>query len=253
MLAAAALLLAIPTARADFAVNVVAGGNTFTVVDNSADDDNPTTGQIGLTNSGAGLGSLNAFLTNFAPTLNFANLGAQSNRTTGSGGIANVTVNGQVNGTGSLEVVVTDTDFSFPVTGPGDSASLSSSGSQTYTNAADGSNGSFQSFFNQNNSQFGRVTPTGILSFTPNPGENPSSPTGVLGGGSNPVVLGVISTPFSLTNSTVLNLVGTANTNVGFTGSTAVGAVAVPEPGSVALLLLGGSALALRARRRRNA
>jgi hypothetical protein len=260
MVAAAVTLLAIPAARADFEISVIYGASTFSVVDDSLNDDNsPNIGNIGLSvpaGSGA-LAALNQFLAGQNAGIRFSNLAATSNSTTGSS-VANLTVNGSIyrinTGSDTVQIVVSDTDYNFPTGGPSTQTTVDSSASQTYTAPGAGSTSTFQSFFNQDNSQFGRVTPTGILSFTPNSSASgTTSPTGVVvpGSGSIPLVLANTTVPYSLTNETVLTLAGTTSTNVGFSGATTVTSRAVPEPGSVALLLLGGSAIALRARRRR--
>lgn len=263
MAAAVVMLLATSSARADFQINVYVGGTlVFNAIDQVAEDDNTApgnypaggAGNIAVTNalSGGALFDLNTALAGAGATIQFTNLSAISNSLTGAGGFATLEVQGTAVGSydGVITVEVSANGYNVP---SGD-ASLTSTANQIYTDAngnGTSTTSTFQSFFNQNNDLFGRVTAGGVLSFTPPPTLGTTAQVaGALTSGSNPLALGVISPGFSLTNVTEFTLTGTPNSTLKFQGTTLVNARAIPEPGSVALLLLGGSALALRARRR---
>jgi hypothetical protein len=240
-----ATLAAAPSARADFDIMISSGGTTiFQSIDNTLEDDNPTTDQIGL--SSAALSDLNAALSGAGLTLQFTSLAATTNRGSSSP-FANLTVNGEVQGIGTVEIAVSATDYNFPA---GTVTTINSSGAETFTGAGDDTNGLFTSYFNQSNTQDARETATGTLFFAPTPGTTVSSSMGTLISGTLPLVIPGATLPYSLTNVTTLNVTGDANTKLQFQGTTTVTA-AVPEPASMALMLFGGAALAARKIRRR--
>jgi hypothetical protein len=240
MMAGAALLLTIPSARADFEIDIFSGATLlFQSIDNVAEDDNGVPNQIGL--SAGALADLNQALSGAGLSLTFNNLSATTNQGSADP-FANLTVNGQVQGTGSITVDVSSSDYNTPA---GMMKVVDSSASETFTNAQ-GSTGRFTSYFNPNNNQSGRVTATGFLSFAAIPGLIVSSPPGVPTGPIPLIVSG--PNPFALENVTTLNLVGNATSKIGFSGTTTVSSL-VPEPTSIALLLLGGSFMAIRMRR----
>jgi len=234
--------IAAPSARADFHVDFFIGGALiYTVHDDPpvpGEDDNPATGVIGL--SSTGLGALNAALAGAGSALQFNSFGATANFATPTD-FANLTINGETQGTGTVTIDTSASDYTFPV---GPDKFMDSSGSNTYTNAVAGaSNGDFTSYFNPT-TQTGRETASGTLFFAS------SSQTTVNSQSGNAPTLFLPGAPdlFSLENVMNLTAVGDANTKIGFTGTTTV---RVPEPGSMALLILGGSALAARRIRRR--
>lgn len=241
MMMGAALLLAIPTARADFQITIFDSSSNmvFQSVDNNSEDDNPVANQIGL--SSASLADLNAALTSAGLTLQFSSLAATTNQGSGDP-FANLTVNGQVQGIGSLTIDVSATDFNIPT---GTMKAVDSSASATFTNAASGTTSDFTSYYNGDNSQGGRVTATGFLSFASAPGQIVSS-----GQGTATTLYVSGPNPYALQNVTNLNLLGSSTTTVSFGGTTTVSSRPVPEPTSIALMMIGGSFLAIRLRRR---
>lgn len=238
---AAMATLAAPSARADFEINIFSGSTLiFQAIDNVVEDDDSTVGEIGL--SGAALSDLNSALLGAGLLLRFNNLSATSNSGT-SLPFANLTVNGQVAGTGGITIDVSANDYTSPSVSP---VLVDSSSSMTFTSAA-GSTGDFTSYYNPNDMQNSRTSATGTLFFaTLSPGVD--SPKGILVG-PDPLIINSPTNPFALENVTNLNLNGDLRTKIGFSGTTLVRPV--PEPTSMALLLFGGSALAVRAVRRR--
>jgi hypothetical protein len=244
MMMGAALLLAIPTARADFEINIFSGSTLiFQSIDNVAEDDNPVATQIGL--SSAALADLNAALSGAGLTLQFSSLAATTNQGSADP-FSNLTVNGEVRGAGSVTIDVSSTDYNTPV---GDNKIVNSSASATFTNAGLGTTSGFTSYYNGDNSQLGRVTATGFLSFASAP-VTPISNTSS-GQGTAPPLFVSGPNPYALENVTTLNVLGDSSTKVSFTGTTTVLPRAVPEPTSIALVLLGSSFMAVRMRRRR--
>jgi len=242
MMVGAALLLTIPSARADFEIDIFSGATLiFQSIDNVAEDDNPVANQIGL--SAGALADLNSALAGAGLTLQFTNLSATSNAGSGDP-FAGLTVNGQVRGSGSITVDVSASDYNNPIS---PDKVVNSSASETFT-SAQGSTGVFTSYYNPNNNQAGRVTATGFLSFAATPGLLVSSPMGIPTG-PIPLFLNGTTNPFALENVTTLNLVGDLATQIGFSGTTGVVGRLVPEPTSIALLLFGGSFMAIRLRR----
>jgi len=224
-------------ARADFEINVYADpGLTVllsTVIDNGLGDSNPNVGQI--TVSGADLTNLNSDVS--ATGVSFSLLGATSNASTPTA-IGELTVGGTITGLGSVYVATSATDYTVPA---GPTYAVLSSFSGTFTNVGVGTTENFTSYFNDSNVQGATDTATGTLIFA-------NSGTGSYSG-SAPTLNVPGSPPYSLTNVAGLTIF---NGTLGFNGTTTVRAI--PEPGSVALLLLGGSALfANRIRRRRAA
>jgi len=225
-------------ARADFEINIYADpGLTVllsTVIDNGLNDTNPLTGRI--TVAGADLASVNSDIS--ATGVAFAGLNATSNASLPLlNGV--LTIGGTVTGTGSVYIATSATDYTVP---PGPSYQVLSSFSGTFTNVGVGTTENFTSYFNDSNAQQGTTSATGTLVFA-------SSGTGSYSGDAPPLLVSG-SPPYSLTNVTGLTIFST--TALGFNGTTVVRSV--PEPGSIALLLLGGSALfANRMRRRRAA
>jgi len=203
------------------------------------DSDGIINGQINVLTTG-----LNPLLTEY----NFVSLGGTSTLLTGTPGsndLASVSQTGEVQrllpgGSGtSITIVASDTGFLFPAGNP---KFLIEAASDTFRNTVGGDSRNFSSLFNS--------TMTTLLVFVPPTG---SGPFGSSGGNITP--LGNQTTPFDLSNTTVISLGGTAPSGIGsdqFAGASTV--VSVPEPASMALVLLGLPALVLGRRfRRRNA
>jgi hypothetical protein len=239
--AMAALVIAAP-AHAAFTLSVQDdGAAAIPIADNSPLDTNPTVGVIDVNTS-----ALNVLLTHFT----FVNLGAGSNSTIGTPGSddqATLGATGFVSrnagsASATLTIVTTDTGYLFP---DGNPKTMTTSASDTFRNSPPGTSRTFQSLFN------GTIL-SPLLSFTSPVGVGPFST-------SNPGVdtpLGTQPTPFDLSNTTVLTLgpnpSSTSISSDQFTGATTItGATAIPEPSTLALMLLGIPVLAVARRRLR--
>jgi len=233
---AIATLTVAQSARAEFDIVISSGGtDLFTIVDDTAFDTNtPVPHNISV--SGSDLDALNAALSAANTGITFTSLGATNNiGTVGPNGIATLDVTGRVEGTGSIQILVSATDFINPT---GDPKSLVSSASDTFGTTGTATR-NFTSYYNPSNSVNATEFGTSTLVFAPTPGTFSTS-------GTAPTisVSGTTGGAFGLTNVTMITLDGSSDQ---FTGKTSV---AVPEPTSMALLLVGGSALAFRSRRR---
>jgi len=251
----AALALGSPT-RADFHIDVYVNGIYIDTI-------TPSSG-LALPSSTPSVINVNTTLLNqeiagFAgtPYLTFNNLTATSNQPTATGmQNANIGVNGDVvqvgpNPTSVVQIVVSSTDFAAPqVLG-----TLSSSASDTFTNFGAGDGRTFQSYYDGSNT--GQPSPlppnfpvtpppagptTGLQAFVPlGPGTVFST------AGTRSVFIGSVVPPFALVNDTFLTIGTNPNGVVSddrFAGTTTLSAV-VPEPASMALVLLGFSAVGL--------
>jgi len=235
---ALATLTVAQSARAEFDIVITSGGNSVaTIFDEGPGDSN--TGTINnISVSGADLVSLNQALQTVAPGLTFTSLGATNNSDLVTpNGIATLDVTGRIEGTGTVEILVSANGFQFPT---GDPKFLVSSASDTFGTAGTATR-NFTSYFNQSNVLNDRQVGTDTLVFAPSPGNFSTSGTAPT------ITLTGTTEPYSLTNFTVITLSGSGTPSDQFTGKTTV---AVPEPTSMALLLVGGSALAFRSRRR---
>jgi len=237
------LLALVPAARADFDVqfftDAALTNKIYQINDQGLGDSDFNLGQISA-NTFSDLVLLNS---NVASTgIRFSSLAAATDAPL-AGDVARLLVGGAAQLTpgstvGDLYILVSADDYFAPA-GP---YRIGSSASHTFTDIASGTAPTFQSFFNDNNVLNGRLTPTGLLSFAPPNGDKSLADDA-------PFLLAPGSVPYSLSNVTHLHLTGDGLTAVDqFLGSTTVRAV--PEPGSLALLGLGGSALALLQRRR---
>jgi len=237
---AIATLTVAQSARAAFDIQIFAGpGNVLvdTIVDNTPGDSNIAT-LNNISVSGDDLTDLNAALQAVAPGLTFTSLGATNNSATVTPtGTATLDVTGRVEGTGSVQILVSATGFQNPTGSP---KFLVSSASDTFGTAGTATR-NFTSFYNQNNTLNAKQVGSATLVFAPSPGNFSTSGTAPT------LAIPNATTPFGLTNTTVITLSGTGTPSDQFTGKTTV---AVPEPTSMALLLVGGSALAFRSRRR---
>jgi len=246
---ALALTLALaPAARADFEILVTEGaGPTIPIVDGGPLDNNPGDPNVIDVNTAG----LNALLVDF----NFAALGAQSNRLTGtpfSNDSASLSIAGNASrstllGTATITVQAFDTDYLFP---NGNPKTMNTAAADVFRNTTAGDSRTFQSSFDPTNS-----TPPGpgitspLLAFVPPVGTGPF-------GTSNPGVstpLGNQATPFGISNTTVITLGPSASAQSAqsdvFGGATVV--TAVPEPASVCLFVAGLGLVAARRLRSR--
>jgi len=171
-----------------------------------------------------------------APQLQFTALGASSNNPGVSTG-ANLTQTGsafltQGSGPFSFTVDAFQSDFTTPV----GNGSLQSSASHTFTNTAAGDSQTFQSWFDQTNTN-SKTTPSPLLAFI-SPSLNGSGPPNTESGGTTAALtlLGTVTPGYSLVNETVVTLTASAGAVSSpidqFQGSTVVTAAVVPEPTS---------------------
>jgi len=235
---AIATLTVAHAARADFDIVITSGGQSVsTIIDEGPGDSN--TGTINnISVSGQDLVNLNQALQTIAPGLTFTSLGATNNSDQGTpNGIATLDVTGAVQGVGSVEILVSANNFTFPTGSP---LFLISSASDTFGTSGTASR-SFTSYFNQNNVLNERVVGSQVLMFAPSPGNFSTSGTAPT------LILNGTTVPYGLSNYTTITLSGSGTPSDQFTGKTTVN---VPEPTSMALMLVGGSALAFRSRRR---
>jgi hypothetical protein len=136
---------------------------------------------------------------------------------------------------GPVTITASAVDYSFPT---GGAALMTSTASDSFAGGFGGR--TFQSFFDAGNAEFATTTPSPLLSFASGTGSSSRNGTAA----DTPVG---ITGLYSLTNTTVVSLVSGENDL--FTGVTTIRAV--PEPGSMALVLVGGTALVARLRRRK--
>lgn len=209
------------------------GGPTIPVIDNGALDVDPTLGVINANTS-----ALNLLLVNY----NFSGLGS-SRLTSGlsqTGSVSFVST-----AVGSINVTATDIGYTSPTGNP---KTMTTSASDSFRNTSAGNVRTFQSFFDPTNTLGGTTIPSPLLAFVPPVGAGPFNT-------SNPGVntpLGTQPIPYSLTNTTIITLSGRGSDQ--FTGITTITApaTAVPEPGSLAMLLgLGVTGTGLLIRRRK--
>ena len=248
-LAAALALLALigagSDARAGFEIIVTEGGGpSIPIVDGGVFD------QDGLVNGviNADTNALNVLLVNFS----FNSLTGASNALLGSGTLAGLGQSGAVvrtdtGGSQTITVQAIEDNFLFPIDNP---KTMRTSASDTFVNTTAGDSRTFQSTFDATGAG-GGVVNSPLLAFIPPVGPGPFS-TSNLG---VDTLLGVQPIPFTLSNTTVITLGpnGDPNSPQGDRFAGATGVRAVPEPGSLALMVLGVPALALGRRFRRGA
>lgn len=239
-----------PSARADFDIQIFSDAALTNMLysiddDGPGDSSTPVAGVIGTSLTGD-LAALNAAVAGTG--LQFSNLSATSNA--GSpplNNIATLSVNGEVSrlagapAIAELYILVSANDYNFPA---GPTYLVSSSASHTFTGVGAGTSPSFISYFNDSNTLNATETATALLVFAPAPGNSSQALTA-------PNLLTVGSPAYGLTNVTRIRLVGGDGASDLFTGATTVRMV--PEPGSLALIALGGSALLFGHLRRRKA
>lgn len=215
----------------------------YTIDDDGAGDSNLNPNLIG-TSAAADLAALNAAVV--ATGIQFDSLDATSNA--GSPPLDDVAVMTVVGNalvgsgftSGELYILVSAIDFSFPA---GPTYGVTSSASHTFTSVEAGTSPSFVSYFNDSNTLNATETATGLLVFAPPVGTSSEGLTA-------PELVTAGSAPYGLSSVTRIRLVGATASDL-FTGTTTVRAI--PEPGSLALVALGGSGLLFGYLRRRKA
>ena len=236
---AIATLTVAQSARAAFDIEILSGSGTVLaqIFDEGPGDTN--TGTINnISVSGQDLVDLNQAVQAAGLNLTFTSLGATNNSNSVTPtGTATLDVTGRVEGTGMVQILVSANGFLNPTGTP---KFLVSSASDTFGTAGTATR-NFTSYYNQNNVLNATQLGTTTLVFAPTPGNFSTSGTAPT------LTIANATTPFGLTNVTMITLAGTGTPSDQFTGKTTV---AVPEPTSMALLLVGGSALAFRSRRR---
>jgi len=219
-----AILAASSNAQAAFSLSISEdGGPAIVITEGSPLNMSATPGVINVDTNG-----LNVLLVNFA----FGSLGGSSNA-----GIGGPTDNASIDQTGfavrtntlgvhTLTITALEDNFLFPTVNP---KFMTTAASDTLRNTQGILNRTFQSTFN------GSIN-SPLQAFLTPIGNGPFSTSG-----SVDTALGNQPVPFTLSNTTVItagaNLSATAPKSDQFTGATTV--VAVPEPASVAMLLLG--------------
>lgn len=223
-------------------VSESAGGASIAIADNSALDTNPAVGVIDVN-----VALLNPSLNNYTFTSLSANSNAPGTATVGALSQNGTAVLNTGSGTGSLTITASDVDYNLP-TGP--AGRLASSASNTYTHANNGNTTTFTSWYNPSNT----LNATDVASGTVNLiAASPPDPNSHSGNGT-PTITTPLTTPYGLTNTTVITLTGGspgAAAQDQFTGSTTL--AAVPEPASLALMLTAVPVTLFGALRRRKA
>ena len=235
---ALAVAASTPSAKADYSLEVITGGY----------DSGPITagspfalGSSTATSVTVDTGVLNADLSGNSAGFQFNSLAGSDNSDTPTT-VADLFQNGAVfrssaDGTGTITIIATETGFNFPA---GVLKVVTGSASDTFLNFASGDSRTFTSRFTDANGSVSTITQTFAASRSSS-GDTATSPFPGMD-------------TFTLTSTTVINLGfnRTARATDQFTGTTTVTALAVPEPGSLALIALGGLSIAFARRHRRN-
>jgi hypothetical protein len=234
-----ALVLVSSAARADYSLEVVTGSFDSGLITAASPFAGPgsTAGNVNVDTL-----ALNAALTGAGTGFNFNTLGGSSNALTpGDGSLATLIQSGSVfrssaDGTGIITITAQETGFNFPVGVP---KFMTGAAADTFLSFATGDSRTFQGQFTDAN---GTVT-TITQSFAAAPSTQGNTQTGPFNGLDS----------YTLTSVTVINLGFNPNAAAtdNFSGTTTVFTRSVPEPASVALLLVGGiGGLAFRLRRK---
>jgi len=245
MLAGVAALAASSAARADFDIQVFVGGNLVDTISKGGSLDlSPSAGTITVDTNG-----LNTDLTNAGYGIQFSSLSASSTFTDPH--VARLSANGQVSestvgATETVTVLASFSGYNLPV---GAARSFTSSNSDNFSLFGPGTTRDFTSYFisapGPVNSIAGTASP--LLTFTPTTIKTSD-------GQDSAATVVPYSGQFTLTNVSDITLSSTAGSGLAldnFGGTTTVRAV--PEPASMGLVLLGGVAFVVRARRKRAA
>lgn len=148
-----------------------------------------------------------------------------------------------VTGGEGVVVNITASAVDYTIPSVGTNATMTNTTSDSFSGGFGGK--TFQSFYDASNTEFNTgagTTPSSLLALPAKGGSDsdmatsPLTPVGIIGGN------------YALTNVTLLTLGAEGSSDL-FTGVTTVRPV--PEPGSIALVLIGGAAFATRLRRRR--
>jgi hypothetical protein len=188
--------------------------------------------------------ALNAQLITDGSALQFSALGATSNNPGAANAVLTQTGTAFTTGAAvSFTLLTEQTQYTSPV---GSMGTMTSSASNTYTNATVGDNQTFQSWFDQTNTP-AKTTPSPILGpagFTYLGITNPQSDSAT----ATPTALANVIAPYALLNQTNVSLAASTTLATDqFQGSTTVVASSIPEPTSLALLGIGMTGfLALR-------
>lgn len=229
-----------PRANAEFLIRIETSSRTVTVnvgdPENTNGDANTVAPDINFVN-----GELSADGFTFAQN----GLSLFSNRDLGGTSAllafsATVSYNATGNSDGFIRITGLATDYTFP----NGVRTFQTSGGPTVSNGA-GSETALASYYDASN--MGGVTPTGASAvYAVN---DPA--TQAFAFNSGPIPVGNSSSPFAITTISESTLVSGATLQ--FTNQSTVTATAIPEPASLAMLFLGGSALSIRTLRRRKA
>lgn len=230
-----------PKADAAFFITITQGADSLTVFKGDPEDGTPADPDT----INIDVDALNASLLAAGITgIEFTSLGVDGNFTT-PGAIARLDLTGRVqsDGTELDPAAITIIGSASGYTSPNGPRLLSNS-SSINTTLANGSTGTFDSFYDPTDTNAFPTpftTPTAIYTVPTDAPFSDNTDTATVG-------VGFSVAPFSLTNVMTIDLAGN-NDGFQFIGSAVV--TAIPEPASMAMLLVGGSAFGLRALRRR--
>lgn len=233
LMVGALAFLATPSARADFDI-LISGGGLAAPIDVVADgfntSANPNTIQ-------ANVDGLNGLIAALGGNFSFSGLSAND---APSGSTQQLGIVGNITGVGTgITITASATDYTAPA---GATGTMTSTTSDSYSGGFSGK--TFTSFYDPTNTLYGTTVPSTPLVFAAVIGTGSASNNGTAA----PTLLGTLAPSYALTNTTVINLVS-PNTDQ-FTGITTV-VRSVPEPSSMALMVLGGTTLVARLRRRK--
>ena len=236
--AAALILTGISPARADYSIEVISGsfdsglitfGSPFALSNSSAHLVSVDVGALNTAMDLAGVGGTGFHFTVLGGSSNVGELGSESE--------ADLLQNGTAQrisaaGTGFITIIARENGFVAPVGTP---KTLTSAAADTFANFKDvNDNRTFSSSYIDAN----HTVTTPLLTFAASLNSSGNVTTAPFAAVDN----------FTLTSTTVVTMAD-AVPNDQFSGTTFVRSV--PEPGSLALMGLGGVALAIRHRRRR--